>query len=131
MQEKIMYIDCQDVPRNTGLSHAVIMGNLIFVSGQVGLPLGGGGRPAGLVEEINVAIDSLKKVLDASGSSLDRVLRTNCYLSDINDMELFTEIYEARFLPPRPARTTVQARLAGDLRFEIDAIAWSGRESQA
>lgn len=54
---------------------------------------------------------------------LETVVRTNCYLSNIDDMQAFNEVYLKRFGDLKPARTTIQSRLAHDLRFEIDAVA--------
>jgi 2-iminobutanoate/2-iminopropanoate deaminase len=109
-----------------GLSHAVQVGDLVFVSGQVGIVPGAPGAPAELQDEIEVAIDALEAVLDAAGCSLESVVKTTCYLGSIEDMEQFNAVYLRRFAEPRPARTTVQATLAMDLRFEIDAVAVIG-----
>lgn len=106
-----------------GLSHAVQVGDLVFVSGQVGMSPGAPGVPAELSDEIEAALDALEAVLDAAGSSLESVVKTTCYLRSIEDMERFNAVYLRRFPEPRPARTTVQATLAMGLRFEVDAVA--------
>lgn len=106
-----------------GLSHAVQVGDLVFVSGQVGISPGAPGAPAELPDEVGAALDALEAVLDAAGSSLASVVKTTCYLRNIEDMEQFNAVYLRRFPEPRPARTTVQATLAMGLRFEIDAVA--------
>lgn len=108
------------------LSQGMQFGNLVFVSGQVGILPDGIGAPDGLEGEIETAIDGLEAVLRAAGSSLDLVLKTSCYVSDISYLEVFNKIYVRRFHPPFPARTTIQATLAMGLRFEIDAVAVIG-----
>jgi 2-iminobutanoate/2-iminopropanoate deaminase len=105
------------------LSQGMQLGNLLFVSGQVGLDPESATAPAELQDEINLAIDGLESVLRAAGCGLESVVKTTCYLSDINDLSLCNDIYMERFQAPRPARTTIQATLAMGLRFEIEAIA--------
>lgn len=105
------------------LSQAVQIGELMFVSGQVGITPGAPGAPVKLEDEIGLAIDALEAVLGAAGCGLESVVRTTCYLRNIEDLDLFNAVYMTRFAEPRPARTTVQATLAMSLRFEIDAIA--------
>lgn len=123
MPERLTHFNSEEVPKKSVLSHAVKLGELIFVSGQVGLRLHDNERPEHLREEIENALDSLESVLREAGSSTRSVVRTNCYLRNLEDIRIFDEIYSDRFEAPRPARTTTQALLAGDLRFEIDAVA--------
>ncbi|MEB4614945.1 RidA family protein [Leucobacter sp. M11] len=119
-------IDRLDDPRVPALpthSHAVRVGNLVFIAGQVGIPLGEDHAPAGFADEVGVALDALDAVLETVGATRGTVLRTNCYLANIDQMPEFNAVYLARFGDLRPARTTTQARLAHGLRFEIDAVA--------
>lgn len=108
------------------LSQAVQIGDLLFVSGQVGIAPGSPGAPVQLEDEIKLAINALEAVLAAAGCGLESVVKTTCYLRNIEDLDLFNAVYLTRFAEPRPARTTVQAALAMNLRFEIDAIAVIG-----
>lgn len=105
------------------LSQAIKVGDLLLVSGQVGIKPGQTAAPENLEEEIELAFDGLEAVLRAAGKDLSSVVKTTCYLKDIRDMELFNTVYMRRFPTPLPARTTIQAGLAMGLRFEIDAIA--------
>lgn len=123
MSSRLTHINSSSVASVPSLSHAVKDDSYVFVSGQVGIPHGGSGAPAQLADEINNALDSLEMVLKEAGLCLASVVRTNCYLGNIQDMEVFNKIYMQRFPHPRPARTTIQAQLVGELRFEIDAIA--------
>jgi 2-iminobutanoate/2-iminopropanoate deaminase len=69
-------------------------------------------------------LDNMKAILEAAGSSLDRVLRCNVYLRDINDFSAMNEVYATYFSAPYPARTTIQAgALPGGISVEIDCIA--------
>ena len=116
------YINSEHVPRVPPLSHAVCFGELVFVSGQVGL-----GQdhqvPKHFSEEVENAFTALEHVLAAANSSLHHVIKVNCYLSDIANRDELNELYMQRFPEPRPARTTLEVGLAHGLRFEIDAIA--------
>src|SRR5699024_2740432 len=123
MSDQLIHFNSEKVPEIPSLSHAVQVGSLGLVAGQVGIPLGKTTAPTDPVEEINNVLDSLEAVLEAAGASRRSVIRTTCYLSQLEYVELFNEIYNERFQQPRPARTTVQAQLIGGLRFEIDAVA--------
>lgn len=124
-----MPLDIQTVSTPLALSspafsQAVRVGNQLFVSGQVGIKPGGTSAPESLEDEIETAFEGLRAVLHAAGADLSSVVKTSCYLRDIDDMEVFNRIYTRRFTAPLPARTTIQAGLAMGLRFEIDAIAF-------
>jgi 2-iminobutanoate/2-iminopropanoate deaminase len=69
-------------------------------------------------------IDNLKGILQAAGSSLDKVVRTTVFLLDMNEFAAMNEVYARYFRQDFPARSTVQAaRLPRDVRVEIDVIA--------
>ena len=69
-------------------------------------------------------LSNLRAVLEAAGSSLQRVVRTTVYLADMADFAAMNEVYAEAFQPARPARSTIQAaRLPRDVRVEIDAVA--------
>jgi 2-iminobutanoate/2-iminopropanoate deaminase len=113
-------------PRPIGpYSQAVIDGETVYVAGQ------GPGNPAtGQLEmgdarsQTRRVLDNMKAILEAAGSSLDKVLRCNVYLRDINDFAAMNEVYATYFSAPYPARTTIQAgALPGGISVEIDCIA--------
>jgi 2-iminobutanoate/2-iminopropanoate deaminase len=69
-------------------------------------------------------LSNLKAVLEASGSSLDRVVKTTVFLADMDDFRDMNEVYGRFFGDTTPARSTIEAaRLPRDARVEIDAIA--------
>lgn len=123
MPTLIRAISTPEALGSPALSQGIQAGNLLFVSGQVGIDPQSTHAPAGLEEEIHLAIDGLEAVLRAAGCGLESVVKTSCYLHDINNLAVFNKIYIDRFPAPLPARTTTQAVLAMGLRFEIDAIA--------
>lgn len=113
-------IEKLDVP----LSSAVVVGGLIFVSGQVAYdPHTGEIKRGTFEEEARLAFSNLQKVLEAAGSGLPYVIKINAYLSDLEKhFAVYNRIYRELFKPPYPARTTVGADLGG-LQIEIEAIA--------
>ena len=106
-------------------SQAITTDDLVFCSGQVGLDPATGEMVAGGVEaEAERVIRNLEAVLDAAGCTLADVVKTTCFLADINDFAKFNAVY-ARFWPdPPPARSTFGvAALPRGAQVEIEAIA--------
>ncbi len=112
-------------PAQGPYSHAVAAGNLLFVSGQGPVaPDGSGIRTGTFEDEVRLTLSNLKAVLEDAGSSLERVVKVNVYLSDIEDFAAFNEIYEEFFAADFPARTCIQAgRLPFDIQVEVEAVA--------
>lgn len=107
-------------------SQAIVAGDLVFCAGQLGLDpvtrqIVGGDIKA----QTRRVLDNLEAVLQAAGSSLDRVVKTTVFLEDIAEFAAMNEVYAERFGPHRPARSTVQvAKLPGTGgRVEIECIA--------
>ncbi len=113
-------------PRAIGpYSQAVRVGQWLFCSGQIGLdPATGDLVAGGVVAEAQRVMENLRAVLTAAGTTLDGVVRTTMYLTDLADFGPVNEIYERCFTAPFPARATVGvAALPRSARIEIDAIA--------
>jgi 2-iminobutanoate/2-iminopropanoate deaminase len=106
-------------------SQAVVSGDLIFVSGQGPLdPATGKYVPAGVRAETKRTLENIKAILEAAGSSLDKVVKCNVYLRDIKDFAAMNEVYATFFASPAPARTTIQAgALPLGISVEIECIA--------
>lgn len=107
-------------------SQAVVAGNLVFISGQVPLDLDSGELigEGDIATQTRRALDNLAKVLAASGTSFDRVVKTTIFLKDMGDFAAVNEVYAERFGDAPPARSTVEvARLPRDVGVEIEAIA--------
>ena len=117
-----------DAPQAIGpYSQAITIDSLVFCSGQIPL------TPAGALVEGDIAaqtrqvLSNLTGLLVASGSSLDRVLKTTVFLADMNDFAAMNAVYAEFFTSEPPARSTVQvSRLPRDVRVEIEAIAARG-----
>src|SRR5207245_9671621 len=104
-------------------SQGIASGDFLFLSGQVPLDPATGSLLKGTVqEEVARVLENLKAVLEAAGSSLDRVVRTTVFLTDLGDFEAMNEAYGRCFGAHRPARSTVQvAALPLRARVEIHA----------
>ncbi len=107
--------------------HAVEANGLIFTSGQLGLIPESGELPEGLEAQAHQSLKNLAAVLEAAGSSLSHVVKTNVFLDDINDFAKVNEIYAQYFQGEAPARSCVQAaKLPKGGLVEIEAIAVKG-----
>nr|GLK33447.1 endoribonuclease L-PSP [Rhodococcus wratislaviensis] len=104
-------------------SQGIVANGFVFSSGSVGIDPETGQREENFKEEVVRAIDNLEAVLKVAGSRLSAVVKTTCYLTDMELFSEFNEAYQSRVTVPLPSRTTVQTGLVGDLRFEIEAIA--------
>jgi 2-iminobutanoate/2-iminopropanoate deaminase len=106
-------------------SQAIKANGFIFASGQIPLdPATMRIVEGGVEEQTGRVLDNLKAVLEAAGSSLDRVVKTTVYLADMNEFAAMNEIYARYFGATKPARATVQvARLPRDVKVEIDVVA--------
>jgi 2-iminobutanoate/2-iminopropanoate deaminase len=105
-------------------SQAIVTGDLVFCAGQIGLDPATGELRDGFDAQAEQVLKNLAAVLDAAGCTWADVVKTTCFLADINDFAAFNAVY-ARFMPdPPPARSTFAvAALPKGARVEIEAIA--------
>ena len=118
-------IETQKAPAAIGpYSQAIKVGNLVYTSGQIPLvPSTGKIEAADIAGQTEQAIQNLSEVLKASGSDLNSVVKTTCFLSDINHFAAFNEIY-ARYFTGKPARSCVEvSNLPKGALVEIEAVA--------
>ncbi len=111
-------------------SQAVRANGFVFVAGQLGL-LPGAGSPVegGIGPQTAQALANLERILQAAGSSLDRVVKTTVFLQHLDDFAGMNEVYAARFSAEPPARSTVEvARLPSGALVEIEAVALAGED---
>lgn len=122
-------IATEHAPRAIGpYSQAVLANGFVFLSGQIPLDPATNQLVEGDVAvQTARVLDNLKAVLEAGGSSLDKVVKTTVFLRDMADFPRMNEVYARYFAVNPPARSTVQAaRLPRDVSVEIDAIALAG-----
>ena len=106
-------------------SQAVRANGLVFLSGQIALdPRTQELVPGDITAQTERVLENVKAILQAAGSSLEKVVRTTVFLADMNEFSAMNQVYAHYFQKDFPARSTVQAaRLPRDVRVEIDAIA--------
>ena len=112
-------------PAGGPYSHAVRTGNLLFVSGQGPMAQDGSGVVRGtLEEEARLTLDNLKAVLTDAGSGLEHVIKTTCFLKDMDHFKRFNDVYATYFPENPPARSCIEvARLPLDFQVEVEAVA--------
>ncbi len=105
-------------------SPGIKAGNFIFASGQVALDsLTGEIVGDTIAEQTEQALKNLRDVIEAAGSSLEHVVKTTVFLSDMNDFKEMNAVYGKFFQNNPPARSTVQVGLVLGFKVEIEAIA--------
>lgn len=119
------FITPSGVHQPRGYSHAVKVGNTIYVAGQVAWDEQRRAVPGDFEAQAVQALENLKRVLEGAGASLKDVVKINTYLKDLNDLPKYREIRERYFTPPFPASTTVQivSLASPELLIEIEAVA--------
>jgi 2-iminobutanoate/2-iminopropanoate deaminase len=109
-------------PNNETYSQAVRLGDLVFVSGQLGITPGRA-IPPDFSSEVRHAIENVRTVLEASGSSLAHVAKANIYITDFSLLPEMNVVY-AQYFGHRPAKTTVEIiALDKGARIEIEVVA--------
>jgi len=106
-------------------SQAVVANGLVFVSGQIPAdPATGEILSQDIQEQTRVSLSNLQAVLEASGSSLSKVVKTTVFLKDMGEFQAMNEVYARVFGDHKPARATVEvARLPRDVKVEIECLA--------
>ena len=118
-------VNTDNAPTPVGpYSQAVVCGGFVFCSGQIALEPGTGALVDRDIEsETARVMENLRAVLEAAGSSLERVVKTTIFLRDMGDFARVNEVYGSYFASNPPARSTVQvAALPKGVRVEIECI---------
>jgi 2-iminobutanoate/2-iminopropanoate deaminase len=107
-------------------SPAVAYGNIVYISGQVPMnPETNSIVAADFSDQAEQVFSNLEYTLTQSGSSLEKVIKTTAFLTNLDDFPALNEIYKKRFPNERPARSCVEvSRLPFDAKVEIEAIAY-------
>lgn len=105
-------------------SQAVVLGNLVFTSGQIAINPASGEVEADTIEtQTEQVMQNLKAVLEEAGSSFEKVVKTTCFLKHMSDFAAFNEIY-GNYFTGKPARSCVAAKqLPKDVLVEVEVIA--------
>lgn len=119
----------ENAPKAIGpYSQAVLAGNFLFVSGQLGIdPQTGQMVSEGVEAETKQALENIKAILKAADLGLKYVVKCELFLADLADFETVNRVYSSYFTyRPLPARVTIEAkRLPKDARIEISCMAYA------
>ena len=118
-------VETKSAPAAIGpYSQAMIYGNCVYTSGQIPLsPESGQVVGSSITEQTEQVCKNVVNLLKASGSSIDKVVKTTCFLTDMNDFSAFNEVY-ARYFTGKPARSTVAVKqLPRNALVEIETVA--------
>jgi len=117
--KKCLWTDGKVPEKPQMFAPAVSFGNLLFLSGI------GAHVPGDIKEHTKIVLDEIQKKLEAAGSSMEKVLKVQVYLADLNDYKAMNEVYMGRFGAEPPVRTTTAAAgVPGKSKVEIDVIAY-------
>ncbi|HEU5209928.1 MAG TPA: RidA family protein [Longimicrobiales bacterium] len=126
---KLKQVQTDDAPQAIGpYSQAIIVGDMVYTAGQIALdPRTKDITGDEVVAQTEQVMKNLAAILEAAGTSLQGVVKTTVFLSDMGDFAAMNEVYAKHFGDHKPARSTVQAAgLPRNVKVEIEAIARVG-----
>ena len=105
-------------------SQAMVVGNLVFTSGQIAIdPADGQIKAETITDQTEQVCKNLCAVLEAAGTSIEKAVKTTCFLSDMADFAAFNEVY-GKYFTSKPARSCVAAKqLPRNVLVEVEVIA--------
>lgn len=105
-------------------SQAIVTGNTVFTSGQIPInPATGNVEAVTIEEQTKQVCENLKAVLEAAGSSLEKAVKTTCFLADMGDFAAFNGVY-GEYFTGKPARSCVAVKdLPKGVKCEVEVIA--------
>lgn len=105
-------------------SQGIITGNLLFTSGQIAInPASGNVEAEDIVGQAEQVMKNIGAILTEAGTDYSKVVKTTCFLADMNDFATFNEVY-AKYFTEKPARSCVAVKtLPKNVLCEVEAIA--------
>lgn len=123
MHTQISYpCDASTPTSHLPFSPCVVVGNLVFVSGQASVDSKGNIIGGDIEAEVRRSIANFEAVLKSAGTDLAHVIQTRNYVRLVEDLEMYNKIYRELFPDPKPTRTTLTGCLGEALRYEIEGI---------
>ncbi len=118
-------VQTNEAPQAIGpYSQGIIVNNMFYSSGQIPLRPDGTLVEGDIREQTHQVFSNLKAVLKEAGASLDTVVKTTCFIKNMDDFAAMNEVYGEYFSEHKPARSCVEvARLPKDVLIEIEVIA--------
>lgn len=118
------YVSTENAPQAIGpYSQAVISGGFVYTSGQIAInPASGNVEGATIEEQTELVCTNIENLLKAAGTDISKVVKTVCFLADMNDFARFNEVYAKHFVS-KPARSCVAVKtLPKNVLVEIDTV---------
>lgn len=118
-------VETKNAPAAIGpYSQAMIVGNLVYTSGQIPInPASGNIEATDIEQQAHQSCRNIAAVLEAAGTSMEKVIKTTCFLSDIKNFAAFNAVYE-QYFTSKPARSCVEvSALPKAALVEIEVIA--------
>lgn len=118
------YVSTDNAPQAIGpYSQAVISGGFVYTSGQIAInPASGNVEGATIEEQTELVCANIENLLKAAGTDISKVVKTVCFLADMNDFARFNEVYAKHFVS-KPARSCVAVKtLPKNVLVEIDTV---------
>jgi len=125
VEKTVVRTDAAPAPfQGAPYNQAIVVGDLVFVAGQLGVKPGDTYVEGDVTQQTEQVMRNLSAILEAAGSSLDRLVKTTVYLQDLDDFSAMNEVYAQHVGETPPARATVEvAKLPAGGRVEIEAVA--------
>ena len=125
MEKTVIRTEAAPAPfQGAPYSQAVVAGDLVFVAGQLGLQPGDTVVPGDIGQQTEQALANLAAILEAAGSSMQKLVKTSVFLQRLDDFQAMNEVYASHVGAVPPARSTFEvAKLPAGALVEIEAIA--------
>ena len=105
-------------------SQALLVGDTLYASGQLGIDPATGAFPEGITAQTEQSFRNIHAILEEAGMTIDHVVKTTCFLSDMSDFAAMNAVYERQFTGAFPARSAVAVKtLPKNGLVEIEIIA--------
>jgi 2-iminobutanoate/2-iminopropanoate deaminase len=125
MEKTVIRTEAAPAPfQGAPYNQAIVTGELVFVAGQLGLKPGDTAVEGDITQQTEQALANLAAILEAAGSSTDKLVKTSVFLMDLADFQAMNDVYATRVGDQPPARSTFQvAKLPSGALVEIEAVA--------
>ena len=125
MEKRVVRTEAAPAPfQGAPYNQAIVAGDLVFVAGQLGLKPGDTAVEGDIAVQTEQALRNLAAILEAAGSSLDKLVKTSVFLQDLADFAAMNEVYARHVGERPPARSTFEvAKLPSGALVEIEAVA--------
>ena len=125
MEKSVIRTEAAPAPfQGAPYNQAIVAGDFVFVAGQVGLAPGAAAIEGDIAQQTDQALRNLGAILEAAGSSMQKLVKTSVFLQRLDDFQAMNEVYASHVGATPPARSTFEvAKLPAGALVEIEAIA--------